>query len=250
MKLRILSWNVRGANGNAKRRVIRAVIRSQRVDLFCLQETKIQTLSEGVVRSLGSGMWSKWVALDAMGTAGGILVCWDKRSLEMMETEVGKFSVSCRMRNVENGMTWIFTGVYGPFPKEDRDCLWEELGAIRGLWEEPWCLGGDFNVILSQRERSSQGRLSGAMRSFAQTVDDLELIDLPMQGGIATWSGGRNNQSWARLDRFLVTQQWLDMFSGVAQCRMHRPTSDHFPILLMGGGLRRGPTPFRFENMY
>ena len=88
------------------------------------------------------------------------------------------------------------------------------------------------------------------MRSFAQTVDDLDLIDLPMQGGIATWNGGKNNQSWARLDRFLVTQQWLDMFSGVAQCRMHRPTSDHFPILLMGGGIRRGPTPFRFENMW
>ena len=94
-------------------------------------------------------------------------MCWDKRSLEVMETEVGKFSVSCRIRNVENGMTWIFTGVYGPFPKEDRDCLWDELGAIRGLWEEPWCVGGDFNVILSQSERSRQGRLSGAMRSFA-----------------------------------------------------------------------------------
>ena len=40
------------------------------------------------------------------------------------------------------------------------------------------------------------------------------------------------------------------MFSGVAQCRLHRPTSDHFPILLMGGELKRGPTPFRFENMW
>ena len=40
------------------------------------------------------------------------------------------------------------------------------------------------------------------------------------------------------------------MFSGVAQCKLHKPTSDHFPILLMGGGLRKGPTPFRFENMW
>ncbi|RVW43464.1 Transposon TX1 uncharacterized 149 kDa protein [Vitis vinifera] len=221
------SWNVRGANDSSKRRIIKAVIRSQRVDLLCLQETKIQSLSEGLVRSLGAGRWSKWVALDAVGSAGGMLVCWDKRSLEVMETEVGKFSVSC-----------------------DRECLWEELGAIRGLWEDPWCLGGDFNVILSQRERNRQGRLTGAMRIFAQTVDELELMDLPMQGGAFTWSGARDNQSWARLDRFLVTQQWLEMFSGVAQCRLQRPTSDHFPILLMGGGLRRGPTPFRFENMW
>ncbi|RVX17539.1 hypothetical protein CK203_003885 [Vitis vinifera] len=179
------------------------------------QETKIQTLSEGLVRSLGSGRWSNWVALDALGSAGGMLVCWDKRSLEVMETEVGKFSVSYRIRNVEDGLTWIFTGVYGPFSKKDRDCLWEELGAIRGLWEDPWCLGGDFNVILSQKERSRQGRLTGAMRSFAQTVDELELLDLPMQGGVFTWSGGRNNQSWARLDR-----------------------------------MRKGPTSFRFENMW
>ncbi|KAJ9707979.1 hypothetical protein PVL29_000172 [Vitis rotundifolia] len=128
--------------------------------------------------------------------------------------------------------------------------MWEELGAIKGLWNDPWCLGGDFNVILSQRERNSQGRLTGAMRSFAQTVDELGLLDLPLQGGVFTWSGGRNNQSWARLDRFLVSQNCLDMFNGVSQCRLPRPTSDHFPIMLMGGGLRRGPIPFRFENMW
>ena len=55
MKLRLLSWNVREANDNSKRKVIKAMIRNQRVDLFCLQETKIQSMSEGVVRSLGSG---------------------------------------------------------------------------------------------------------------------------------------------------------------------------------------------------
>ena len=79
---------------------------------------------------------------------------------------------------------------------------------------------------------------------------ELELIDLPLQGGVLTWSGERNNQAWAILDRFLVTQNWLDHFNEVVQSRLPRPTSDHFPILLMGGGLRRGPSPFRFENMW
>ena len=97
--------------------------------------------------------------------------------------EMGQFSISCRLKNVEDGNAWIFTGVYGPFFKEDREILWEELGAIRGIWDDPWCLGGNFNVTLSQREKSNQGRLTGDMRRFAQVVDELELLDLPMQGG-------------------------------------------------------------------
>ncbi|RVX23170.1 hypothetical protein CK203_000043 [Vitis vinifera] len=74
MKLRLLSWNVREANDSSKRKVIKAMIRSQRVDLFCIQEMKIQTMSEGVVRSLGSGRFLDWGAMGAQGSAGGILI--------------------------------------------------------------------------------------------------------------------------------------------------------------------------------
>ncbi|RVW43589.1 LINE-1 reverse transcriptase-like [Vitis vinifera] len=162
-------------------------------------------MSEGVVRSLGSGRFLDWGAMDAHGSAGGILICWDKRTLEVLEMEVGHFSISCRLRNVEDVLVWIFTGVYWQFSREDREALWEELGAIRGIWNDPWCLGAS---------RSSAAR------------------------------------SWARLDRFLVTQNWFDQLCGVVQSRLSRPTSDHFPILLKGGRLRRGPSPFRFENMW
>ncbi|KAJ9691417.1 hypothetical protein PVL29_013560 [Vitis rotundifolia] len=250
MKLKILCWNVRGANDSSKRKLIKALVRSQKVDLICIQETKIQLMSEGVVRSIGVGRFLDWRALDASGSAGGILICWDKRLLELLEWEEGQFSVSCRFRKVEDGVVWVFTGVYGPFTKNERDCMWDEIGAIRGLWEEPWCVGGDFNVILSQRERNRQGRTSAAMRRFAQIIDELGLVDLPLQGGGYTWSGGPNNQYWAKLDRFLVTSSWLDQFSSVIQKRLPRPVSDHFPVLLEGGTVRRGPSPFRFENMW
>ena len=40
------------------------------------------------------------------------------------------------------------------------------------------------------------------------------------------------------------------MFREVVQSRLPRPTSDHFPILLKGGGLSQGPSLFRFENMW
>ncbi|RVX16234.1 hypothetical protein CK203_014505 [Vitis vinifera] len=187
MKLRLLSWNVRGANDSSKRKVIKAMIRSQRVDLFCIQETKIQAMTEGLVRSLGSGRFLNWGTLDAHGFAGGLLICWDKRTLEVLEIEA---------------FLYRGKGVYV-----------EEIGAIRGIWDDPWCLGGDFNVILSQRERSNQGRLTSAMRRFAQIVDELKLIDLPLQGGCPD------------LPQIIF-------------------------LSVMGGRLRRGPSLFRFENMW
>ncbi|RVX09480.1 putative ribonuclease H protein [Vitis vinifera] len=49
---------------------------------------------------------------------------------------------------------------------------------------------------------------------------------------------------------FLISNEWEDHFSGSVQYVLPKPTSDHFPILLDGGGVRSGPMPFRFENMW
>ena len=89
-------------------------------------------------------------------------------------------------------------------------------------------------MILNPGERSRQGRVTPAMRRFVQVLDDLELIDLPLQGDFFTWGGGLYNQAWARLDRFLVSPRWLDQFSNVTQKRLSRPISDHFPITIEG----------------
>ena len=69
---------------------------------------------------------------------------------------------------------------------------------------------GDFNITLFQSERNSQRRINSVMRRFAEIVDELRLVDLSLQEGEFTWNGGHNNQSWARLDKFLVSPSWLD----------------------------------------
>ena len=56
MTLKIVSWNVRGVNDSSKRKIIKALLRSQRLDLFSLQETKMCSMSSGAVKSLGSGI--------------------------------------------------------------------------------------------------------------------------------------------------------------------------------------------------
>ncbi|RVW17454.1 Transposon TX1 uncharacterized 149 kDa protein [Vitis vinifera] len=174
-------------------------------------ETKIQEVSRGIIRSLGVGRFLEWGAVDSRGAAGG---------------------------------------VYGPTTRRDRECFWEELGAINGLWNGPWCVARDFNTILSPKERGRGGSLNSNMRRFSEVIEDLQLKDLPLVGGLFTWNGGVNNQPFSRLDRFLVNEGWDCRFGDARQCVLSRPVSDHFPILLDGGGLRRDLFPFKFENMW
>jgi hypothetical protein len=49
MKLKILSWNVRGINELDKRLRIKGLIRDWKVDLVCLMETKMEVITREVV---------------------------------------------------------------------------------------------------------------------------------------------------------------------------------------------------------
>ena len=74
MKLRILSWNVRGANDGAKRKVLKTFIKMQRADVVCLLETKLKEVSNRMIRSLRVGRFLEWVNIKAEGASGDILI--------------------------------------------------------------------------------------------------------------------------------------------------------------------------------
>ena len=109
-------------------------------------------------------------------------------------------------------------------------------------------MAGNYNVVRLPMECSKVGRLTSSMRRFSEIIKDLELRDLPLQGGPYMWRGGLNNQSNSRLDRFLVSENWEGHFTRVIQCVLPKPVSDHSPILLDRGGVRRDPMPFKFRK--
>lgn len=62
---------------------------------------------------------------------------WDSCSLELIESCVGPFFVSMIFRNVEDGIQWIFSGVYGPNDDYSRKILWDELVGVHSWWNLP-----------------------------------------------------------------------------------------------------------------
>jgi hypothetical protein len=163
MKPSLISWNVRGLNEVGKRLKVRNLLRLWKADIICLQETKLEYVSNIIVRSLWGCLFADWCYLPSRGAAGGILLMWDRRVVEKVEVYVGEFVVACSFKNVVDAFSWAFAGVYGPHNISSRRLLWEELAGLLSWWDLPWCIGGDFNVTRFPNERSGEARFCPAM---------------------------------------------------------------------------------------
>lgn len=122
-----------------------------------------------------------------------------------MDIQVGTFSISCMMESLQEDFKWCFTGIYGPHTSPKREELWHEIAGIRGIWDSPWVLGGDFNVCRFESERLNCVRRTKAMKDFSELIQDLCIIDLPLHGAQYTWSRGENHIQASRIDRFMIS---------------------------------------------
>ena len=51
----------------------------------------------------------------------GILLLWDNSRINLVDSVVGSFFVSCLFRMAEDGFQWAFFEVYGPIKKRLRE---------------------------------------------------------------------------------------------------------------------------------
>ncbi|KAL4384774.1 hypothetical protein GQ457_15G024410 [Hibiscus cannabinus] len=102
---------------------------------------------------------------------------------------------------LQNDFKCALINVYGPNEDGERVLLLNNLKNHIGGLNIPVILGGDFNVVRSMDERIGANLNRGAMDCFSEFIDDLSLLDLPLNGGWFTWSNFRERPSFSRLDR-------------------------------------------------
>ena len=248
MTLRLLSGNVRGFNNSRKREVCKNLLKDWKCNIVCFRETKVSSIGVAFVWSLWGSPFIDWAVLDAVQTSGGVLLIWDKRVFEKLDIIARQFSVSVLLRGVVDDFVWAYTGVYGPNDDGQWAALWEELSQVRARWPMAWCLVGDFNIIRYPSERLGRESFSPSMFAFSDFIESNSLVDLPLEGASFSWFRDSGLPSMSRIDKALVSLDWEEHFENVSQRVFPRVISDHCPLLLEAGAIRRGWSAFKFEN--
>ncbi|KAK1292074.1 hypothetical protein QJS10_CPB17g00140 [Acorus calamus] len=248
--LKCLSWNIRGLHDPSKKRAVAEQIKKNKINVCCLQETKMEGLDVAMLCDIGGGTIDQMVCKAAVGASGGILTSWDSSRWKLVDQSIGSFSISVMLCDITNDCKWILSNVYGPHDEEARERLWEELTDIKSRWNVPWCILGDFNVTRFGGERNRAGVVSSSMEIFSEWIDSEGLLDLPIENHAFTWSNMRDSPSMAKLDRFLICAEWEEMFPRCAVRGLPRITSDHLPLLLTSDDITTTRRLFRFESWW
>jgi hypothetical protein len=71
--MNLLCWNARGLGSSKKRNMLHDLIIDHHVDIVAIQETKKQTFSTRILRSISTKL-DEWFELPFVGLSGGILI--------------------------------------------------------------------------------------------------------------------------------------------------------------------------------
>lgn len=70
----ILSWNMRGLNSPARQDSVHSLVEKNRVDIVCIQETKMAQISlQTILYMLGSD-FDNFINLPSVGASGALLI--------------------------------------------------------------------------------------------------------------------------------------------------------------------------------
>ncbi len=202
---KFLSWNVRGLNGREKCVVVRSFIKYCKCCVICFQETKLAHTSLLKFKSFCGAHIRDFRTLDADGTRGGLLTAWNPALFDCSTHWTGKFSLTTVLIRKVDGFIFTITNVYGPTGLTLKEVFFRELQELGPRVEGVWALLGDFNTLLSVRDKNAPPSHVADMVSFRNVINNLGLVDLPIANQAFTWTNGRPSPTLERLDRVFIS---------------------------------------------
>ncbi|XP_015934541.1 uncharacterized protein LOC107460670 [Arachis duranensis] len=218
-----------------------------RLQMLGLIETKRQTVTRiDVARIWGQGS-PGWEYVGSNGVSGGLLLIWDEWMFKLNNCYKGERWLCVEGVILKNSFNCAIVLVYGAHERDAKIHVWKELSYIAGLCQVPCCFTEDFNKIVHVEERRGTTGLTRSAKDFKSWIQDMNLVDLPLTDWKFTWFRGN---FCSRIDRVLVSLEWLEEFPKAHLRGGPRGLSYHCPLIVEGRKLRGGARPFRSLDLW
>jgi hypothetical protein len=245
----IVVWNPRGVNAPNRGTVVKTVVDDVDASIVCMVESKLAVVDRFTVMGVLGQRFDGFVALQAVGTAGGIIVAWQSSRVQVTHSQVDVFSVTITLQ-LDGGEPWSLTTVYGPTQDPLKIEFLNELRAIRAGLVGPWAVTGDFNLILEAADKNNSILHRRMMGRFQRLLNDVELKEQNLVGRRYTWSNERQSPTLEKLDRWFCSVDWDE---GHPDCLLQARSSslsDHCAIMLSTNVSFRRKSRFHFQSFW
>ncbi|KAE8798649.1 Ent-copalyl diphosphate synthase 1, chloroplastic [Hordeum vulgare] len=146
---------------------------------------------------------------------------------------------------------WQFVVIYGTSYNEHKMEFIAELHEVTSNSSYPIILGGDFNLIRSDSNKSSGNVNHSVTFLFNDWINKWGLMEINIANRKYSWCNNQDNPIFATIDRVFVSPSWDALFPLSVLRALRRIGSDHTPLLLDTVARRiTSPKLFRFEKWW
>ncbi|KAK3199766.1 hypothetical protein Dsin_023181 [Dipteronia sinensis] len=156
------------------------------------------------------------VGVEANGSDGGVITLWNEDVFVVNSCIFNDRCIIVSGMLSSINMEVVFCNVYAANNEKERVELWRFILSGKVSLSRPWIIRGILTLFLI-------------------IVKEREVL-------------GVEDESWARLDRFLCDPLFFSWFPQLVQKELGRSLSDHNPIFLGDSEVDWGPKPFWFLN--
>ncbi|XP_022013966.1 uncharacterized protein LOC110913443 [Helianthus annuus] len=245
--MNFISINIRGAGNEAKARWVRRMVMERKISFLAIQETQFSDGSKIMTGDFWGNTPFVSEVVDSSGRSGGLMSIWNPKIFSKGNVLKHHFFlvISGKLKGLDKEFHVV--NHYGPHLLVDKKSVWNELEGLMALKGGIWIIMGDFNAVHFPDEHLNSSFDPACARDFNEFIYDAGLFEFAIKGSKFTYCRNRGRKL-SKIDRILVNQAFIDLWSDACFMALPRYLSDHSPIMLITDPFDFGPIPFRVFN--
>ncbi|CAN0920207.1 hypothetical protein LINGRAHAP2_LOCUS31903 [Linum grandiflorum] len=215
--MRILAWNVQDLGSAWTSDSLLTLWRQTHPTILFLSETK--NPEARVKKKLKSRLQlNNFVFINPIGRSGGLGMTWINQLVGKVRL-CNPFCIIVEFCYPNDNIMKV-VGVYLSCDFYTRSYQLDFISNFCSQINSPFVFYGDFNATLSHSEKCSffhplNNNDNRSIDNFQQFVHRLALTDLFPSGPFFTWTNRQAYEVKSRLDRFLISPDWISSFPAV-----------------------------------